>query len=92
VSAALPAELVDRRIEQGGLLGEVVLRGSVAQPLGQVVAGDHLERSTVLLRGELGWAGAVITDEPMVDIGIPESLAGAEAIVPRLAAADAAPG
>jgi D-glycero-alpha-D-manno-heptose 1-phosphate guanylyltransferase len=36
--------------------------------------------------------GAVITDEPMVDIGIPESLAGAEAIVPRLAAADAAPG
>jgi D-glycero-alpha-D-manno-heptose 1-phosphate guanylyltransferase len=34
--------------------------------------------------------GAVVTDEPFVDIGLPESLAAAGTLVPRLAAADAA--
>ncbi len=36
--------------------------------------------------------GAVVTDEPFVDIGVPESLAMADAEIPRLAAADRVPG
>jgi D-glycero-alpha-D-manno-heptose 1-phosphate guanylyltransferase len=32
---------------------------------------------------------AVVTDEPFIDIGVPESLADAETVVPALAAGDA---